>query len=316
MIVVLKNKQYFLPDAWEDLSTEQYLFLLELLNDYTHNRIDASTVGINFAMYVLGIKKPKHLSLVQKEQFYENLAWLGEKATFWWVLKFENPKALDNIDPELRKQLKTHLPADLPQTPEVRVVARQKHWLEPNFTFAKNLIPKIGKAEGYTFSIDNKLMTTSLTAGQFSEAMTICNQFGSTNKPQLLNLLCQILYNTDINSKRFKNVSEVTKQGIYINFTAIMGYVTTRTKFALLFRPGKSKQAKITIGFNQNIYTLAKQGYGNTDELMKANLITFLDLLLNELIDSVKSMQSMEQDIGQIAHNTGLTVSQIKLIAP
>lgn len=314
--VVLKNKEYQLPSTWEELNPKQFIFLLKLLNTYTHGKIPATTVGVNFAMYLLGIKKPRFLSAKQKQLYLDNLAWLGDKVAFWWRVKYANPDVLINIDPELKKQLKTNMPEDLPQTPEVRVLCRERKWFEPNFTFSANLIPKINKYQGYAFSTKNKLMSTSLTAGQFSESLTVCNEYGAQKQAPLLNILCSILYNIPADHKHLSKIPEATKQAVYVNFTAVMGYITKHTKFALLFTPGTDKQAKISIGFNKNIYTLAKNGYGDTNKLSEINLITFLDLLLNELIDSVKTMQSMDMDLGQIANRTGLSIQQIKLIAP
>lgn len=316
MILVLKNKEYQVPGTWEELSPEQFIFLLGLLNSYTHSEIPATNVGVNFAMYLLGIKKPRFLSPSQKQQYLDNLAWLADKVAFWWVVKYAKPEALDNIEPDLRKQLKNTLPEDLPQTPEVRVLCREKKWLEPDFIFSANLIPKIKKHKGYMFSTENKLMSTSLTAGQFSEGLTVCNEYGTQKEATLLNVLCSILYNIPANHKHLSKIPEATKQAVYVNFTAVMGYITKRTKYALLFTPSTDKQAKISIGFNKNIYTLAKNGYGDTNKLAEINLITFLNLLLNELIDSVKTMQSMDMDLGQIANKTSLSIQQIKLIAP
>ncbi len=329
--LVLKDKSYFLPEKWEELTPDQYLFLLDLLDEYIHGNILANTVGINFAMYVLNIKKPRLMTSKQSEQFFENIAWLGDKAAFWWMVEFENPKVLDNVDPELNRKLKTTLPDDLPQTPEVRVISRYKYWLEPDFVFCSNLIPSLLKKQGYRFNMDDGLLSTSLTAGQFSAAMTISQQYGKTKKEELLNLLCAILYpvnghydfeKAQQQASSFKTLSIQQKQGVYINFRGILAFVTQRTKFAILFNAPKqegktkTKGEKITIGFNKNIYTLSKNGYGDTDQLMKLNLVTFLDLLLNELIDAVKSMQSMDMELNQILSATGLSLSQLKLITP
>ncbi|MCW3784929.1 hypothetical protein [Plebeiibacterium sediminum] len=327
--IVLKDKTYFLPEKWEELTPDQYLFLLDLLNDYIHNKITANIVAINFAMYVLKIKRPRFMSPKQKEVYYENLAWLGDRAAFWWVVEYEKPEVLNNVDPELRRKLKTTLPEDLPQTPEVRVISRYKYWLEPDFVFCSNLMPTLNKSIGYRFNMDDGLLSSSLSAGQFSDAMTISQQYGTAKKEDLLNLLCAILYPVHGNYKfekaqehavSFKKLSTHHKQAIYINFKGILTFITQRTKFAILFNAPKKqgestiKEEKITIGFNKNIYTLSKNGYGDTEQLMKVNLVTFLDLLLNELIDAVKSMQNMEMELDKILSATGLSLSQLKLI--
>lgn len=333
----LKDKIYHLPQRWDELTTDQFTFLLDLLNEYTQGQLEARSVGINFGMYVLGIKKPRMMTPRQETQFYENLAWLGERATFWWKVVYQNPDALNNIDSELRKQLKNTLPEELPDTPEVRVLRREKKWLEPDFIFSSNIIPflepslksnpKHLRYRGYRFSIEDDLLSTNLTAGQFSNAITIAGQYGSTKNPALLNLLCAILYyrydQVDYSFEKsktlapaFKEVPEHIKQAVYINFMGIKEFLTTRTKFAILFRSSNEKTPEISVGFNNTIYTLAKSGYGDAEQLMQFNLVTFMDLMLKELIDAVKSMKEMEMELDKILSATGLSLAQLNLIAP
>ncbi|TAJ13054.1 hypothetical protein DMA11_10335 [Marinilabiliaceae bacterium JC017] len=328
--IVLKDKSYFLPEKWDELTPDQFIFLLDLLNEYTQGKREARSVGINFGMYVLGIKKPRWITSQQQELFYENIAWLGEKTAFWWKVVYQNRDALNNIDPGLRKKLKRTLPEDLPNTPEVRVLRREKKWLEPDFNFSSNIIPtlKLSRAwascRGYRFSVEDDLLSSSLTAGQFSDAMTIAGQYATGKNSELLNLLCSILYSgANYSFEKAKNkapefclVKEHIKQAVFINFEGIKAFLTTKTKFAILFRQSDEKAPKITVGFNNTIYTLSKNGYGDTEKLMQLNLVTFLDLMLKELIDAVRSMKDIEMDLDKILKNTGLTLQQLQLIAP
>ncbi len=332
--IYLKDKAYHLPERWEELTPDQFTFLLDLLNEYTTGKRDADSVGINFGMYLLGIKKPRLMSPKQEMQFYENLAWLGEKAAFWWRVVYEKPEALDHIDPELKKQIKTTLPEDLPDTPEVRVLRRHKKWLEPDFIFSSNILPflypslnkdpKTLRYRGYRFTMEDNLLSTTLTADQFSHAMTIAGQYGATKSESLLNLLCAILYyqydQVDFDFEKSKEMAPVfndvprhIKQGVFINFMGVKEYLTTRTKYAILFRPSNEKTPEINVGFNNNIYTLAKIGYGDAERF---NLVKLMDLMLKELIDAVRSMKEMEMELDKILSATGLTIHQLNLIAP
>ncbi|WP_289054168.1 hypothetical protein [Carboxylicivirga marina] len=329
----LKGTAYYLPERWEELTPEQFLFLLDLLDDYAQGKREARAVGINFAMHVLGIKKPVALTRKQRQQYYENLGWLGEMASFWWKVVYVNPELLESIDPELREKLRIILPEDMPDTPEVRVLRRAKKYLEPDFSYTCNLLPSIKagniKYTGYRFGMDAGLLSSDLVAGQFADAMTVAGQYGATRQPELLNHLCSILYRkfgqlsyepvqAHANAHVFSKVSERIKQAVYLNFIGIREYLTMRTHYAVLFKreTGEQKTPTITVGFNDNLYSLAKSGYGDAEKLKQFNLFTFYDLMLKELIDAIKQMKQMDMEVDRILSSTGLSFAQYKQLAP
>nr|WP_321409329.1 hypothetical protein [uncultured Carboxylicivirga sp.] len=332
MELELKNKTYYLPESWDDLTPDQFLFLLDLLNEYTSGKREARSVGINFAMYILGVKKPRLMTMQQSNQYYENLGFVGESIAFWWKVVYSNADLLNNIDPKLKKLAENVLPEDMPDSPEVRVLQRATKYLEPNFSFSTNLIPQIkagySKYFGYRFGLDDDLLSTTLTAGQFSDAMTISGEYAVTKKEELLNHLCAMLYYkrggdeysfeaSHRNAADFKKVSVHIKQAVCINFIGVCDYLTLKTKYSILFRrsDNNTNPPAISIGFNNNLYSLSKSGYGDAERLMKFNVIILFDLMLKELIDAVNNMKQMDMELDKILSNIGLTIEQYKLIA-
>lgn len=185
-----------------------------------------------------------------------------------------------------------------------------------DITFAAQLIPKVGKQNGYTVRTDFDTLTCSLTASQFIDAQEIIK--GGVDKLPLLAsiLYCPSPYKSEKAhslARNFRNVNLLTLQAIAVNFQALVSFLFTRTHFSILSQ-GTSSSSEITTGLTETMYNLSTDGYGNIEEIKQMKLIEFLTILRKKLIDSIQAMHAAKMDIAQIAIKSGLHSTIIKKI--
>ena len=65
------------------------------------------------------------------------------------------------------------------------------------------------------------------------------------------------------------------------------------------------------MGLEGSIYTLAKAGYGNYRDICRLNLFTYLDMLLDQSIESVRTLKGCGLKPIEIAEKLHLDINQI-----
>jgi len=320
LTLCLNDKEYEFTNSWEELTQDQFIYLVDLLSKYHQGILDAGEVRIHYFLKVAGLK-PRRIRKAEREQlFSENVYRAASMINFFFKWVYTNKKSFANFPTELQEQLTHADPEDLPDSVDVRAARKMKRYLEVDAVFARNLvtkIPGIHSMKAYRFTLEDDFLDTSLTAAQYVDAYSVWESWSERNDSKTLDLLCAILYQEkNYSSERAHNrlelagtISMKIKQAIVLNFMAIHVFFSQRTKYAILFSGTESdKKGKISLGFHDSIYSLIKAGYGDVE---KMDLVKFLDLMLKELKDSVKTLHDNEMKIEDIAAHAKLTVPQV-----
>ncbi len=301
----LNGSEYSCPNKWEELNSEQYLFLADLLLKYSLGDISVTEVRTELFLHLMGLKLKK---LSKSDLLFENIFILSRQLTFMFKIVYEDSEQFSYFNKDTQKMLERYLPEDLYPSPEIELAEQMQCHYVIDAVFSNNLLSKAGGVQGYEFEVEGGFVSSSLTAEQYVQAVTLYGAYiESGNKEQLV-MLAEVLYpNGD-------NFTDAELHGIFLNFGAIQTFLYN-TKYGILWqRKSTGKKNKLTVGLMDSVYTLSTEGYGNLVEVKSYNLITYLDLLLKQLIDSVKTLQSYELQLPEIAEKTGLSVEQLNTI--
>ena len=321
-MITLYNK-YKYPNQWEELTPEQYLMLMNILLEFMRGNISAQQVRLAFFCSIAKID-PRTVLKRNREQFNENLFRITRTLNF--MFRYQYPDgALDHISSELRETLHKTLPNDvLNETPELKYVKKLKRETLPDFVFAKNLLPtiQIGKKKhpGYIFELHGEIIHTTLTAEQYVDANMLYGKYIDTRDEQYLDLLVAALYRPKGSdsiefAKTTKKASYITKQAVFVCFQAIQTFLATKTKYSMLWNRKPSSEAeKFSLGLADSIYSLSSSGYGSLSEVENLTIIAFFDLMIKNIIDSVKTLQDIGLKKSEISEKTGLSIYQINQI--
>lgn len=325
---------HWLKNQWEELTATEYKSVLKSIMQFVNGEITLSQLRLFVFFLLSGLKPRLHRKADKADQQAENIYRIAQKMSFMIRIEYENNKSFSKLPKGIRGMLERYLPSELDQTPEVRWATNQNKTIHPDLVFAANLIPTIGRhrhtMKGYTFELNDKILTTSLTTSQFIDAQTVATEIQETGNESLLNLLVAILYGQDrqgmpclYNPQQSAQIAKTlgwldmeTKKAIFINFNAIQSFLYTRTKYSILFNDPSSTGAatgkkKHSLGLESVAYSLIKAGYGDIEN---GNLVKFFEIMYSDLISNVTSLQKQGHPIDKIAEVTGLTISKINQI--
>ena len=313
-----KEHAYQIPNQWEELNTDQFIYLIDLLNSHTAGELTADMVRTLFFLKIAGIKPRKIYSKESADLYSENIYRISRNLTFMFRVVYDNAAALRSMESDYRNLLERYLPEELEgEVPELRVARKLKKHLEIDAIFAKNLIPEIRirrrNYPGFKFDRIGGILNTDLPAGDFINASTLHDLFMESGNQEQLDMMISILYKLPAGVAT--KVADDIKAAVLFNFRSIMQFISQQTQYGLLWNKGNSVQEnKISIGFVDSLYSLSKAGYGDASHLKSISLVEFLDLLLKEVIDTVKSLQSSKMDMVKISEITKLSINQIQSI--
>ena len=166
---------------------------------------------------------------------------------------------------------------------------------------------------GFRMNRIGEVLNTDLPAGDFIDATTLHDQYMKSGSEEILNQMVSLLYK--LPEGVAASIPAGTRAAILFNFRAILLFLTHQTQYGILWKAGKTNQdEKISIGFVDSLYSLAKAGYGDTTRLKTISVVEFLDLLLKEVIDTVKTLKDAKMDLTKIAEVTKLSLNQIQSI--
>jgi len=312
------NRTHQLPDQWEELNQDQFVGLVQLLTSFTQGDLTPDMVRTLFFLDLADIKPRRTRSKEQAALFSENVFRISRNLTFMFRIQYENDKAIRAMGKDIQGLLERYLPEEIEEDlPELRVAGKLKKHLEIDGVFAKNLVPEIRIRrkvyQGYRFTRIGGVLNTDLPAGDFIDASTLHDQYMLSGEEEHLNEMVRILYK--LPDGVAGRVPDATRAAILFNFRAILLFLTHQTQYGILWRKGSAKQdEKISIGFVDSLYSLAKAGYGDTTRLKTISLVEFLDLLLKEIIDAVKQLKEAKKNVAEIAELTKLTIHQVQSI--
>lgn len=323
--IELKGKPLSIPNSWETLSPDQFIYLAGLLQQYASGTLSMSDVRLRFVIYALDIDM-SHIPKRHEDTIAQNLYILQSKVTFIFNLKYP-ASVWNNLSAEMQKlALKTE-PSDLPDSPEARILRRTDYTYVVDACFAAQLIPSITISKTTYQGVDINThcghLSCSLTARQYIDASECLNNIDKN--PELLPLLAAILYKpsdcpgqwSHDNVSLFASLPAATLEAVALCFQAFVLFLFTKTHFSILWKKGKNKDAqkgKLSVGLKEGIYTLSEDGYGDINTVGNISLIEYLEILRKKKIDAVRSMHAAEMKLTEIAEKTGLDLQTIQKI--
>lgn len=199
--------------------------------------------------------------------------------------------------------------------------AEEQILLEPNITFARNLVPTIGKYTGPADALQN------ITLGAFRDAIGHAQNFAISNDEADLDRLCATLYweeraadiaqtqksdnsaairqlynpaQTEQQAAHFEKVPVHIKYGVYLMFNAALNFLRTGTvtiegrqiSFSVLWEGDPPATDHPGIGMAGVLFSLAETGvFGTIREVEQVNLYEGLARLYQVVINAPKTEQ-------------------------
>lgn len=314
---------YTFPDTWEELNREQYLMLVEAIIDFQAGKTNALGCRATWFCNMAGIDTKRRDN--KNDQFWENIYRASSLFNFFFELEYLDAegkvKSLDKLPREIRDKLRKHPPAELPDEPEYQWAAKLQYRYVIDAVFPKNLLPELvingHFYYGYRFHRSGSFIETSLTAAQFIEAIGAYNAYIENKKDEDLDQLIRTLYfykQPAVVAKAINHAPARVKFGVLLNFQAILAFLMNKTRYSIIWGrkdDDSGRKNKLTVGISESMYSLEKEGY---EDIGNANLFKYLDLLLKNIIDSVRMLNDNDVDLGEISEKTGLSINQIKNI--
>ena len=315
--LVYKGTSYEIPNRWNLLTPEQFLHLVEALQDFIQGKIPPIMLRIR---YVCDIMHWHIERIATDEELLADLIAIAEQVRFPLIIRY--PDHEDLLDGLSDKDYNTCRRTDPFRNPLPIAQALQKvpYHYAVDLTFFAQLLPvvKIGDEvyKGYTASSSHGALTCSLTALQYIDAYTFVGNAGA------LPLLAAILYYPGVyNSEgaqhladKFQQLPPATLAAISMNFQAVCNFLYTCTPFSLLTKFQSKKAKSITTDSADALYDLSADGLGNAEQVEQMNLLTYLRILRKKSIDAVKHLRAMDYDAGKIADELGLPIDIINNI--
>lgn len=321
--IEIKGKPYTIPNSWEALTPEQFVHLSGSLRMYASGILSMSDVRLRFVIFVLGLDM-RYIPRKHEDAIAQNLYLLQSKVTFIFNIRY--PKDVwAALSPELRRIARKTEPADLPDSPEARVLRRAEYTYELDACFATQLLPEIKSGDdiyaGYTVNTSCGLLSVSLSARQYVDASECLSAVAKN--PELMPLLAAILYCPGAyspewahdNAALFGLVDPTTLEAVALNFQALVLMLFTKTHFSILWQRGKdTKKNKLSVGLKEGIYALSEDGYGDIDRVGNMPLTEYLEILRKKKINAVRTLHSANVKLPEIAEKTGLDIETINKI--
>lgn len=320
----LLHKKIKFPSSWEELSPIQFISIIDLVNQFTEKNMPLTEFQLRAYLLLTGTDDRQLLK--QNYAFMEkNIFCNMKKMNFLYkiIYKDERYKLLSD---EMKKKLEKVMPEDINE-PESRIACRFIKIITIDLCFARQLLPSIyvgmRQMRGYTFCLSDGLVKTSITAGQYIDAVAALQQYIDTHDDTYITLLVAILYSNpysaDIVADRvakFTRVPEIVKIGVMSNFQAILTWLTTKTKYKILFSSTSdaSNKKKTSPCMNSILYSLVEQGYGDLKDVDNIGLLQFFDLMLKNLVQAAKDMHASKMKMADIADNLHLSIEDLNTI--
>lgn len=324
--IIISKQQVMIPQTWDDLTQEQFIFLAGLLLKYSKQEIDFEYLKIMFVCKVLNlkiVKTKKRISLKSFLIYYKSLFWfklyqIRHKISRAEYLQYRRITADTYLKMENQEDL---LAFNLIQISK-EITFLNTDNLDP--LFLKNPISEIsGIGPGKKFNI-GLIIDTDLTAGTYSDAMDLVIAWEETGDPNFLNYLIGLLYtsnsmhkiiNNGVLIKKIDAVPFTFKYAVYLWFISISAYFYKHPVYSHLFIGKKSEGEKIKLGMSEIIIRLSKTGYGSIEVIREKNLIEYMDIQIAELQESIRSALSAGIEPSKLAEKTGRSLTQIEQLS-
>lgn len=274
--IVLKTdkKEVSIPNRWELLSVNQYLFLVALIAQYALKNATVDDVRLHYVCNALEVNPGK----ITDPDVLSNLMIIAEQIDFIFDASGKiNFSFLAQLVPVLKVNKKKYVGYDI------------------NTSFG-TLTCSLTAAQ---FVDGKELLNGKADKMALLAAILYCPPPYSSEKAHEL-------------AKVFMNVNPIVLQAISLNFQALITYLFTQTHFSLLSAGTKNDIPEIATGMAETLYNLSSDGMGDVNTVKRMPIIEFLTILRKKIIESVKAMHDAKIDIVKIAESTGLPTHLIK----
>ncbi len=296
IIPLSKNKTLSLPDCWEDLTPDEALATVAILERLFSGEIDPVQARLEMLFCYTGYKPNPFIRNSRiRENIHFNLFRLSEQLNF--AFRIEQTEG----------------------SPVKRIV--------PQFDFRRNPLPFVlidkVKYAGKIFNLDITAKT-DIRAKEFVDAFDLYSAYYSLTAPEdkeeCLNQLCAILYpacpdhHRNLVSgqiERMRQLDSNKKRLILSWFSGIVNFYTTHPVYSLLFygkKDGENSDEKVKLGMNEVALYLTKEGYGNVDAMP---LNDYFDAQIKSLKDTINKALSAKIKPLELTRQTGIPVSTI-----
>lgn len=277
LTLTFKKKRYLVPSEWRELTPDDGRRFVRLCGEMA--RFEAGVSDID--RFRLGITLAMMDIDVRKihettAEFGETLFRVSEMLTFPYVVEESDGRATAAI--------------------EIRL--------------SRNLLPKLRGVSGYEFEVmPDGQVRCSITADQYVDILGLMQAFQASHDPRTLLSLAELLYP----GVRKHKPTEEELYAVWYNLRGILDWIRALPSYALVFSARPSRQQASPVGLASSIFQLAKAGYGDIDTIRGLNLFSYLDLLVQQTVDCIRTFAGMKMTAGEIAERLRLPVD---LLAP
>lgn len=280
MTLRLKNS-YMVPTRWDELDKDRFVPLCNAIGRFEDGKTDFDRFRLETVGAILGIDlgRIRHTDILT-----ENLFRISEQLTFPYHIAEEKGRETVFLD------------------------------IMPD----RQMVPEVKGYRGYVFSVDAGMVDTDISAERYVDAISLMSLYGTNRNPAVLDKLFAVLYcGPDYNAAAVKavrpgSVSLHQKIAVYYNFRGILEWIRRIPKYDLIFNHEDGIATRTSpMGIEGSLYSLAKSGYGSYDSICRLNVFTYLDLLLQQTIESVRQLKGCGLKPVEIAEKTNLSVEQI-----
>lgn len=263
-----------IPNRWELLTSDQYLFLVALITQFALKTATAHDVRFHYVCHVLGVQP----SAITDSDAMANLIVIADQVDFIF-------DSSGNINLCFLAQL----------LPVLKTKKRTLTGYSVNTSFG-TLTCSLAASQ---FIDAYELLNASADKLPLLSSILYCPRPYSSEKAHTL-------------AKEFKTVHPYHLQAVSMNFQALLTYLFTQTHFSLLSTGKKDNVPEIATGMAETMYNLSVDGMGDVSAVKQMPIIEFLTILRKKIIESVKAMHEAKIDILKISESTGLPIHLVK----
>lgn len=315
------DRVYEYPNSWEELSVDQYLALIPLVNRMWAGEISMGELRVEWFKEIAGLNGVR-VPARCRDRFADNIITASRQFNFFFKLDYggkTNDLSFAN------RRLLEKVPADeiASSDGEIRYARSLEYSYKLDTVWAKNLIPTIdieGQIlQGWTADVSSGIMSSTLTAIQFTQGYDLLSVITLSPTHRAIALLVALLYGVDTNEEnmvaKIEQLPQIVLQGVVLNFQALVSYIFSSAHYSILWDSngddGVKSKGAIRSAFSDSLYSLCKTGYGSYNQIEKMPLLTYLGIMRSDLISSVRSMAASGSSADEIAQNTNLPIGLI-----
>lgn len=226
--------------------------------------------------------------------------------------KIRTTAALTGLRPKRLSKLTDALAENLFRLSEILNFGYEVEGSEARLTVClnRNLLPVVRRVKGYTFRHDpSGELDSDLSAEQYIDAVSYMQAYVATRQESALYSLALTLY-PGLNKRRRPDAR--TLYAIFYNFRGILEYLRSLPTYQLIFHePLERRESQNPVGMAGSIYSLAKAGYGDIETVKGLPLFTYLDILLQQTIESIRAYAGSKMKPGEISEKMNMPVELI-----